>query len=324
MAWLLWGPGNDGNRFEMIWLAWGQCLAYGITCFLALVMVVKRSASFRFKLDIPFSVLVLKESAPYALLILVSMIAYRVDGVMVERLRGSEEAGIYAMGFRFFEAVNMIAYLFAVLLLPMYSRMIKLKMDVSPVLVLGFQVLFCGTLMASYCGLFFPDYLFSVVYDLHIPRAEKAFTLLMWSALFFSMQYIFGTLITASGELKPLIYIALMAVLINIGLNFWLIPIEGAIGAAMASLTTQLFVLLAQIVLVMRKFHVQGIGKLVFRTIVFTACCGSIGLYLSTDAIIPWPKSYSVGYFLIACLFLALLTGMLNFSRFVKLIRNQE
>ncbi|MFM9983655.1 MAG: polysaccharide biosynthesis C-terminal domain-containing protein [Flavobacteriales bacterium] len=324
LSWLLWGRGPDATPFKMIWLAWGQCFTYGLTCLFALWMVVKRSASFKIKLDIPFSIHVIKESAPFAFLLLVSMVAYRVDGVMVERLKSSEEAGIYAMGFRFFEAVNMIAYLFAVLLLPMYSRMLKQKIDVSPVLILGFQVLFCGTLMASYCGLFFPDYLFSIVYDLHIPRAETAFTWLMWSALFFSLQYIFGTLITASGELKPLIYIALSAVTLNIALNFWLIPLDGAIGASQASVITQLFVLLSQIILVIRKFKIHGIGRLLMKTIVFAACCGSIGLYLSTDAIIPWSKAYSLGYFLIACLFLALLTGMLNISRFVKLIRNQE
>ena len=324
LSWLLWGRGPDAQPFKMIWLAWGQCITYGLTCALAMLMVVKRSASFKIKLDIPFSFHVIKESAPFALLLLVSMIAYRVDGVMVERLKNSEEAGIYAMGFRFFEAVNMIAYLFAVLLLPMYSRMLKNKIDVSPVLTLGFQVLFCGTLMASYCGLFFPDYLFSIVYDLHIPRAETAFTWLMWSALFFSLQYIFGTLITASGELKPLIYIALSAVTLNIALNFWLIPLDGAVGASKASVITQLFVLLTQIILVIRKFKIHGIGRLMLKTILFTACCGSIGLYLSTDAIIPWSKAYSLGYFLAACLLLALLTGMLNISRFVKLIRNQE
>ena len=325
MSWLLWGRGNGAPEFKMMWLAWGQCAAYGITCALALIMVIKRSSGgFKFRFDWPFSLHVLKESMPYAFLLLVSMIAYRVDSVMVERLCGPQEAGIYAMGFRFFEAVNMIAYLFAVLLLPMYSRMIKQKTDVSPVLILGFQVLFCGTLMASYCGLFFPDYLFSLVYDLHIPRAETAFTLLMWSALFFSLQYIFGTLITASGELKPLIYIALSAVALNVGLNFWLIPADGAVGAAQASVITQLFVLLTQVLLVVVKFKVQGIGRLMAKTVLFTACCGSIGLYLSTEAIIPWSKTYSVGYFLIASLLLALLTGMLNIGRFVKLLRNQE
>ena len=44
---------------------------------------------------------------------------------MLEIIIGPQEAGLYATSYRFFEASNMIAFLFAVLLLPIFSKLIK-------------------------------------------------------------------------------------------------------------------------------------------------------------------------------------------------------
>ena len=52
-------------------------------------------------------------------------IYYRLDVIMIELIQGPSEAGVYAGSFRFFEASNMFAYLFAALLLPIFSRMLK-------------------------------------------------------------------------------------------------------------------------------------------------------------------------------------------------------
>jgi len=56
-----------------------------------------------------------------------------------------------------------------------------------------------------------------------------------------SINYCFGTLITASGNIKLLNKIAFASLLLNIILNFVLIPKYGAWGAALASLITQSF-----------------------------------------------------------------------------------
>ena len=48
-----------------------------------------------------------------------------IDSIMLERMidDNAMQAGIYAQAYRFFEASNMLAYLFAALLLPIFSRM---------------------------------------------------------------------------------------------------------------------------------------------------------------------------------------------------------
>ncbi len=51
----------------------------------------------------------------------------RADSVMIERLLpdGKEQAGIYAQSFTVLDALSQFALLFAALLLPMFSKMLK-------------------------------------------------------------------------------------------------------------------------------------------------------------------------------------------------------
>ncbi|MFN9798994.1 MAG: oligosaccharide flippase family protein, partial [Bacteroidota bacterium] len=121
MAALLWWPGS--STFQMEWLVWGQTMAYGLSVIAALALVARHAGGIRFRWDGPQARRVLRESMPFALLILLSGLALRMDSVLLERIDTARAAGDYAMGFRFFDAVTMVAFLFAGLLLPIFSRM---------------------------------------------------------------------------------------------------------------------------------------------------------------------------------------------------------
>ena len=86
--------------------------------------------------------MIIKKSMPYALLIFLMSVYYYSDVVMVERMRGNIEAANYAHGYRFFMAFNMLGYLFAGLLLPIFSKLIKEKQSVLPVSWLSFKLIY--------------------------------------------------------------------------------------------------------------------------------------------------------------------------------------
>ena len=71
-----------------------------------------------------------------------------------------------------------------------------------------------------------------------------------------SVNYCFGTLITASGNMKLLNKIAAASLGLNIILNVCLITIYGAYGAALASLITQSFSGLWQVIFAVKIFKI--------------------------------------------------------------------
>ena len=89
--------------------------------------------------------MILKKSYPYAVLVLLMTFYNRIDGVMLERMlpfrEGAVEAGIYASAYRLLDAANMIAFLFAGLLLPIFAPVIKLRQHVEGMVRLSFSLL---------------------------------------------------------------------------------------------------------------------------------------------------------------------------------------
>ena len=321
---LLWGGVTD-THFKIEWFVYAQTAAYGITALVAAFLTIRQTGKVKITWNKPFSFLILKQSVPYALLILLMMIYYRSDSVMLERMldNGGEEATLYAQGFRFFEAVNMVGFLFAGLLLPLFSRMIKNGQNVSKIVYTSFKIIFTGALTVSMCGVVYAEDIMAWRYGgsaEEIYQSSRAFEMLMWCFIGNSTTYIFGTLLTANGSLKPLNYMASAGVILNVVLNVILIPKYGAYGAAIASLITQGLTALSQLIMsfVILRIHVSL--KVILQFIAF------IGFMIMAKKLIPyleldWPLSllllFSTGGAF------AFITGMFSLQGLKKIMREK-
>jgi len=258
VGWMLWVRA-DGAPLTITWFAWAQTIAYGAAVLVALVLVLRRSGALRVSWKAPFARMILRQSFPYALLILLMTFYYRTDTVMLERLLpdGALQAGIYAQGFRFFEAFNMLGYLMAGLLLPMFSRMIKRGDDVAGLTGLAIRLMLAASLAVAVMGSVFATDIMQLRYAEHTDRSAPAFAVLIWCFVAVSTTYVFGTLLTAAGDLKALNWMAAAGMLLNIGLNLALIPRWQALGAAWSSLITQGLTALVQVLIAHGRFRLR-------------------------------------------------------------------
>ena len=107
-----------------------------------------------------------------------------------------------------------------------------------------------------------------LLYHQHVEASSSIFGILILCFIGISFGYIFGTLLTANGNLKQLNILAAAGVVINIILNLILIPKFFAFGSAIASLVTQSLAAIAQVIIAKRifKFHInfKRIAVLIF------------------------------------------------------------
>ncbi|MEZ4806579.1 MAG: polysaccharide biosynthesis C-terminal domain-containing protein [Flavobacteriales bacterium] len=257
VGWALWGRAS-GTPFRIEWFVWAQTIAYGVTALVALVIVLRLSGRVRVGWNPAFGRVVLRQSFPYALLVLLMTFYYRTDTLMLERMLpdGAFQAGVYYQGFRFFEAFNMLGFLFAGLLLPMFSRLLAPntgdRAGLDPLVSLSFRLVLAGSIAVAVFGAARSQAVMDLLYSSHTERSAPVFALLIWSFVAVSTTYIFGTLLTAKGDLRTLNLLAAGGAVVNIGLNLVLIPMWKAEGAAWASLVTQVATALAQLVLATR------------------------------------------------------------------------
>ena len=254
---MLWGPLR--SEFKIEWFIYAQTIAYLVTTAISLVIVVKKVNVFVPRINRIFLVSILKQSYPYALLVLLMSFHFRVDSVMIERLlpNGNFHAGIYAQAFRLLDVSTMVPFLFASLLLPIFSRMLKQGEQIISLLGFSVRLLFAASIVFSLVCIVYRDSIMELLYVNHTAESSAIFATLMVCFVFVSISYIFGTLLTANGSLYILNIIALVGVVVNIVLNVVLIPRHFALGAAVASLITQALVSLLQLGVAIKIFKLR-------------------------------------------------------------------
>jgi len=319
---LLWGNVTD-QVFRIEWLVYSQTLAYGITALVTFGIVWYRVGNFRLQMDLQGFIKIIRQSFPFALLILLMTFYNRIDSVMLERLldNGKEQAGIYAQSFRILDAAGMFAFLFAGLLLPIFSRMIKKGHEVGEMVRLSFTLIIVPAATLAGLGLFYGYEILDWLYSEHIETSSRIFPLLMFGFMAISTTYIFGTLLTANGNLKELNILASTAVIINIVLNLILIPEYHALGAAISSLVTQIYMALSQVFISILKIKLVSDYGFLSRLFAFVLILFLIG-YLAGRFMSHWYQG--VILMILFSIVLMFLTKLLRLKDLYRIIRSEE
>jgi len=330
---LLWGHVTD-EPFRIEWFVYSQTGAYIITAAIAFFIVIQKSKLRRLSWNWPFLLMIIKKSMPFALMVLLMTFYNRLDPVMLESILkdglGNEQAGIYAHGYRLLDAAAMISFLFAVLLIPIFSKMIKQKESVEQMLKLSFTLIITVAVIIATLSFFYSTEMMELLYNDDITASAPVFRLLMIGFVAISTTYIFGTLLTANGNLKELNIIAGASLLINLLINILLIPRLMAYGSAISSLSTQLFAAIAQVILVQRIFRFHLNYKYLAALLIFIT--GVILItFLSRQVTISFPGvpeklSWLINFTLamIISLFLAIILRLLHFRSLISILKQDR
>jgi O-antigen/teichoic acid export membrane protein len=250
----------------------------------------------------------------------------RIDSVMIERILPDSisnlETGIYASAFRLLDSLAMISYLFSVILLPLFSKMIKDKEDINPIIKTSFSLLFYFAITSVVLLINYRFTILDFLYNEHVKESADVFIILIPCIIPISFAYIFGTLLTANGNMKLLNIVAIAGIIVNVIINLVLIPELHARGAAIASLSTQSVVSLLQIIIVFKEL------KIPFSNIPFLKCLLFCILLIPSIYIIAHLQNFNsfIGLLIggIISLLLAFITRLipLTFLRDLKLKKN--
>lgn len=272
---LLWLPGHP--QFQIEYFVYAQTVAYLLTAAMAFGVLVSKTGFRRLRFNKPFSLVILKKSLPFALLVLLMASYNRIDPVLLQKLSpaglGDHNAGIYASAFRLLDALTMIAYLVSVALLPIFSKLTKggtADGELAPTtrMVTSLMLVFSITTAVALSQTATP--LMELLYTHHIGESAAVFRILIYGIIPISMTYVYGTLLTAAGRLQQLNILAALTLLINIAVNLFGIPRWGAVGSAWASLTAQSFMAVTQMAIAIRLFHFPISGGYIIKIALFT------------------------------------------------------
>lgn len=331
-SFLLWSGIFPQSNFNIYWFVYSQTISYIITLVIAIFIVLKHTGKLSIKFNFPFILMIIKKSIPYALLVLLMSFYNRLEPVLIERILPKDisavQAGIYARAYRLFDAGNNISYLFSVILLPLFAAVIKKGEDLQSLVKQSFGLMLTMTCIIAIVCIFYSHNLMELLYNIQpnesietynirITESSKILQILMGSFVSISITYIFGTLLTANGNLKQLNIVAAIGVVINLTLNFIFIPIFKAQGAAFTSLCVQFATCSIQFFIAKRNFNLK------LGTSFWISVCSFIILLSVTTAILKSLDIYWIYTFIISLtsgIIIAFITKMLDFKELKNLI----
>jgi len=320
---LLYTHITDGI-FRIEWFVYVQSISYVLATLIILFIVMKKAGKIKLRFDFRFMLVFLKKTYPYAILILLMAFYNRFDTVLIERLlpdnQGARQVGLYMHGFRLLDAVSMFGVLFAGMLLPIFSRMIKMKQKIGEMVSFSFSLIIFLSVSIALSSFFYQTDLMGWLYTDHIAESAPIFAILMFGFIPIATTYIFGTLLTANGSIRQLNIMAAVGMTLNITLNLILIPRHQALGAAIVSLCTQTVTALAQVFIAIKVFRFTTSWVLLGKVAAFTGVVIGLG-FLSRMIANPL-----VGYLslLLFSTLTAFLIGLIDLRALIGILLNRE
>lgn len=319
---LLWTP-VWRSQFRIEWFVWAQIVSLSATALVVFLLVRSRAGKLTFRFRPALLRVIVRYSYPYALAVFLMTAYTRLDGIMLERIlpNGRIEADLYASAFRLLDAANMLGFLFAGLLLPMFSSLSRRRDQLLSLFRVSFNLIWAGAVPLAAATILYRREIMVLLYENGGAYSGDILGLLMLTFVAMSSGYILSTLLTALGQLKRMNRIFFGGLIANLILNLWLIPHQQAVGAAFATLLTQVGIVAGHLWLVRRGLRLSFDLALVARLVGYAGVVVLLQIALWAWNPFGWGLRYIGG--LACCLAPALAFRLLDWKHLRALIQRR-
>jgi O-antigen/teichoic acid export membrane protein len=232
-----------------------QVLTVGFTLLISIGVLLKRKVFQQFSADVSGVFTIVIQSLPFALTVFFMGLHNRTDAFLLERVHsnGAYEAGVYAAAYRLLDAANMLGYLFATVLVSYWSKHINDRENTQKSLSFSHQLLIPAGLLLAVLALFLNKELYQLLYHHEAAYAEEILKWCLITIIPYFITHIYGTMLTASGNIKTLMWLVIVASAINLLINAVAIPGWGATACVIAGMISQGTLAILTVIMVKKK-----------------------------------------------------------------------
>ncbi|MCI0696918.1 oligosaccharide flippase family protein [candidate division KSB1 bacterium] len=190
----------------------------------------------------------------FALITVCVIIYWNVDGIMLEALRSKEEVGYYSAAYRFLLLSLVLVDSFVNSLFPVMSNFFKSSgASFEMACRKSLRMLGMVTLPVAVALSLLSEKIILLFYGPAYLPAVKVLQILIWALVPYGISQIFAYALVASNNQKIDLAVNAVGMVVNISLNYLLVPRFGFIGATIATLISINFYLALQIPFVFQK-----------------------------------------------------------------------
>lgn len=226
---------------DIRWFAFATSIDY-IVLSVILFAVYKRNGGPKLSFSITKSKQLLSKSYHYILSGMMVAIYGQTDRLMLKQMMDETTVGYYTIATT---VCNMWVFVLAAIIDSMYPTILKLYKESKDKFERKnrqlYAVVFYVSVIVSLLICLLGDVAINILYGRDYASAGGVLKVVTWYTAFSYLGVARNAWIVSNDKQKYLKYMYVAAAIINVILNYFLIPLWGAIGAAVASLITQIF-----------------------------------------------------------------------------------
>ncbi len=207
-----------------------------------------------------------KMTLPFAILGIFGIFMTNIDSVIIGIFGNEHMLGLYGAAQRPLNILYILPNFLSASLLPILSRFAKEGKSLAPMIGIASSASLTVALPFVIGGIIVAGPLISVVFGAEYAGAVSTFQVLLLTIFFTFPGTIYAEVLLVENKQRIFITTGIIGALLNVGLNFVLIPLYGIVGSAIATVIAQMAVNTVFYV-EMRKTQKVPIAKKFYRSL---------------------------------------------------------
>jgi O-antigen/teichoic acid export membrane protein len=192
----------------------------------------------------------------YAIALLVIQLNLRADILFLKYFKDNLVVGYYSVAVAIAEMMWQFPIAMGIVIISKTANSDDISKTISDLNIL-FRITLIIVILAGICLFFLTPFFIPYFYGLAFTQSVPMVQVIIPGIVFFALMFVLMSFIIGKGKPKVVIYIGLPALLVNLIANYFLIPIYGGIGAAVATDISYFIALLCTMLYYFINFKVQ-------------------------------------------------------------------
>jgi len=238
---------------ELEMVIYGLIIAEAVSLIISYLWIRRCFRLILEKLSITVLLPLLKKAWPLAIIFILSALYFRIDMMMLEVMKGERAVGLYAAAYKLIEFLSIVPGTVTIAALPGLSSDFYANIEnfratfFKTAIILGIGGIAVGSFLY-----FFSHQVILTLYGPLFFDSVHSLSILSGVILFLFLNGYLAYVTIAADNDKAVVPILILSIMINVGLNFHLIPKYSHIGAAVATLLSEIVMFFAYIVLLIK------------------------------------------------------------------------
>lgn len=257
-------------------------LAEALMLILAYFIASKKFIKIRLELDKKFIISIIRKSLPFGLALAFGAIYFYIGSVMLSKMRGDIEVAVYSAAYNLVLAILFIPTVYTNAIYPVMSRYFKTskeglvliyKKSFKYLYIIGLPISIGSYVLADRIIVFFygKEYISSII----VLQVVSLYIFIKF------LNFLYGYVLSSINQQNKRMLSQGSTAVFNIAANFVLIPKMGYVGAAIASLITEVFLFVMYYWNVSKLFYMYNFLNILAKPLI--ASIGMVIFIKSTD-----------------------------------------